>query len=172
MAQDGNDQNASYGTSLSITQFPGKGAVSTEISVGYYGTDENILEEANGSLGKGGDADFDGAGGGGSGYFGGSAAYDSLAGGGGGLSYVYQNHSLYSGLVGIEYKLNFNGRNLNSLIALNTKGWLNIKTVEDYTKICDGNDSSMPNPLKYNGTNTMTGNKGNGMVIIKKLSDK
>lgn len=171
MAQGGNAENASYGNSLSITKFPGIGATSGKISVGYYEKYENVLEEENGNLGKGGNADFDGAGGGGSGYFGGSAAYDSLAGGGGGLSYRYQNESLYASLVGIEFKSAFNSNVFYNLINSTTKRWKYIKSVNDYGKICAGTDTTIPNPLRYNGTDTMTGNKGNGMVIIKKLSN-
>lgn len=171
--------SASNGTSVGINSlYVGKGAISSAIEVGYDkytkedGTTQNVPQNEKGGLGTGGTVDFDGAGAGGSGYFGGSAAHDEYAGGGGGLSFVYQNESNIIGGERLPLKTIFEGKyeqkiidSLKDMIDVNGK-WKGITYVS--CEVTDGK-GNMPNPLTYSGTASMTGNKGNGAAIIKKV---
>ncbi len=175
----GNFSRGINGTSVGVNQLlVGKGALDSAISVGYDtytkadGNIQSIPESEKGDLGQGGSVDFDGAGAGGAGYFGGSAAHDEYAGGGGGLSYVYRNETNVIEGRRLPLKTLFEGKYDEGIIEaivpyVNTNGRWRTITYESF-EVKRGNET-MRNPLEYKATSTMTGNKGNGIVIIKKI---
>ena len=187
-----NGEDGSVATGVSGSGYFGKGANASSVLVGYdiyaVGVEEakNISILEKGSLGKGGSVDYDGAGAGGSGYFGGSAAHNEYAGGGSGISYIYKGAeatSIVTDEDGNSYKYPFNtsvaveyksiiekSDNLRELLKTSNSGtWKNIeyKTASGIVK--KGN-TNMPNPLKYLGSSEVTGNSDNGYVVIKKIS--
>ncbi|MDD2627417.1 MAG: glycine-rich protein [Clostridia bacterium] len=162
----------------------GVGAVSSVISKGwddfinYDHPDspppyQRIPLTEKGNLGKGGIVDYDGAGAGGSGYYGGSSAHREYSGGGGGISFVYSGTGSYS--EGQYYPFpsivasQFSEKITEDLrIKFNTSGlWTSISSIKNDRIAISGN-SLMENPLRTGST--MTGNEGNGYVIIKKVS--
>lgn len=168
------------GQSAGVNQLlVGLGAKRNTISVGYEtytledGTVKSIPENEKGSLGLGGSVDFDGAGGGGGGYFGGSASHNEFAGGGGGICFVYKNEMNIINGTKLPLKAIFEGvyesKIINDLKAyVDEDGtWEGIKLVE--YEVRNGIDNGIRNPLEYTGTSYMTGNVGNGIVIIKKI---
>ncbi len=177
----GGDMNSAFnGVSVGTNQLlVGLGARRDNISVGYetYVTEEGQIKsipyEELGSLGLGGSVDFDGAGAGGGGYFGGSAAHDEYAGGGGGICFVYRNEINVIGGKRLPLKAIFEGvyeqKVIDSLKDLIDEdgSWKGIEHVS--SEIKTGKDNEIRNPLEYTGTSYMTGNKGNGIVIIKKI---
>ena len=173
--------------------YRGKGASRYYISVGYdkYKKEDDVIAGADielsiptaekGHLGQGGSVDFDGAGAGGSGYFGGSAAHNVYGGGGGGLSYIYgyDINNRVSAKNGKYYPFNtqitaYYGLDIletaRSFIATNGAfiGIINNDSDSDEKNSVIRGNQSMPNPLSYEGE-TMVGNSGNGYAIIKKL---
>jgi len=147
----------------------GLGAVNNKISVGYSEEilENEIPEEENGALGIGGSVDFDGAGGGGAGYFGGSASHYDYAGGGGGLSYIYMNtlSTIPASLLSSPFNLEIASL-YQYILANNT--FKNISYLNTYSYVVKSGSQSMDNPLEYLGYEDMIGNQGNGYVIIKK----
>ncbi len=173
-----------YGSIQTSNLGAGIGADDDRISVGYtHYKDENtgftmsIPVEERGNLGVGGSVDFDGAGAGGGGYFGGSAAHHEYAGGGGGLSYVYVNDSyrITSVITHPLKKFVYNNYRASGEIEIideyiENGRWKGIKYIEGTRRTIAGN-TSMPNPLTFGGASTMSGNTGNGYVVIKKTGD-
>ena len=169
-------QNGYPSTSL----YEGLGATSGSISPTNYmfyvasdGVTRSVPSSEKGNFGKGGSVDFDGAGAGGGGYYGGGAAHDENAGGGGGLSYVYQNIKRYKG--GYYFPLNslvLAAYDIDTLTDINyliyNGNWDGITTNTSSIESKNGG-TTMPNPLSYTGTSTMTGNHSNGYARIKKI---
>lgn len=162
----------------------GLGATNTSILNGYLDYTDNtqspavkrdIPESEKGGFGKGGTVDFDGAGAGGSGYFGGSASHDENAGGGGGISYIYNNQNCT--IDGDKYPLrsivaeNYDEKVLNEILLFAQEArWKAIDSTSA-TKYIKGNEE-MPKGIDFEGAKTMYGNKGNGYAIIKKCQSE
>ena len=180
----GNQTSGINGEPSSLT-YRGLGATITKMIYGYDSfidksqipnVEKSIPSSEKGNFGIGGSVDFDGAGAGGSGYFGGSAAHDENAGGGGGLSYIYDNQTSYKD--GVNYPLisvvtnSFDEKVLDNIKPYITNGKWNgiINLGNSFKEYITGKDY-MPNPLTFTGIKDMNGNKGNGYAIIKKLED-
>lgn len=190
------DLNNGYnGSSVSgNNDYVGKGAnkdsAITSVSSNDVFTDSEGVEKIiptyeKGSLGKGGSVDYDGAGAGGSGYFGGSAAHDEYAGGGSGISYIYTGSGGYAGtIVGkdgiarryplttaivLEYRKEIEESEELANLVNAFGNWKNITFNSGSQKVMQGN-GMMSNPLKYLGFSEAIGHNGNGYVIIKKIS--
>ena len=177
--------------------YKGIGANRIDVSVGYdtYNLDGEIVSidsKERGNLGIGGSVDFNGAGAGGGGYYGGSASHSSNAGGGGGLPYVVGIRMAAIHIGAEPYIMTYNINSLIKEYKTNKPNELNeiTQTLIDHnvwSRVRDYGGTisyellnvdmqgscqygmSMPNPLAYTGSSTMTGNLGNGYARIKKI---